>query len=116
VFASYVEPAPSMIESPNATTAPASRDASTSTASRKTHWRRRVGKDAASVECVKSPAAERYPVAACGCDVVGTVASGRYRVITRSVSAGRPSGTGSLVTVEPAGTTTLASPENARER
>src|SRR4029453_14672662 len=92
-----------MIESPNATIAPASLPTSTSTASRKNHCRTAVGNAVPSTSLVKFPAADRYPVAACGCDVLGGVSFGRYNVIARSLRGGSASATGSLVTVDPAG-------------
>src|SRR6516165_9959075 len=105
-----------MIESPNATMAPASLPASTSTASRKNHCRTVVGNAVPSTSPVKFPAVDRYPVAACGCDVLGGVSAGRYRVTTRSLRDGSASGTGSLVAVDPAGMLTAGWPPKVSVR
>src|SRR5262249_21898809 len=59
---------------------------------------------------VKFPVADRYPVAACGCDVLGRVSFGRYIVIARSLSGGSASATGSLVTVDPGGMLAVGCP------
>src|SRR5262245_18898855 len=96
--------------------APAALPTRTSTASRKNHCRTVVGNAVPSTSLVKFPADDRYPVAACGCDVLGGVSSGRYSVIARSLNGGSASATGSLVRVAPGGMLAVGCPAKVRLR
>ena len=115
-LASVVDAKPSVIESPNVTTARAPRSAMTSTPLSQ-YQLVIVDAIAMSAALVKSPAGDTYEVWCASVSwVVPTWGAGTYRLIARSSNASTSSATGSVSATPPGATEIEAAPAKVRGR